>query len=175
MAINFLYNEAIRSVELLNCFFIFKSYNSVSVLCSILQNAADVWLGFTYKKNQNQLDTKRRKRNSDGLCKSHMLSQTSIIVDLEIQQASMLLWKPSISSQICCTKVFLDGYSNMLKLVQRGFLFWGTQNSLLPSSFTYGQCSMTFWDILKGECCGAYFTPNVTNWKQQCDLRVIAA
>ena len=39
---------------------------------------------------ENQLETKRRKRNSGGLWECHMLSQTSINVNWEIQQASML-------------------------------------------------------------------------------------
>ena len=29
--------------------------------------------------------------------------------------------------------------------------------------------------ISKGKCCGAFFTTNVINWKQPCDLGVIAA
>ena len=65
------------------------------------------------QKIQNQLEAKRSKRNSGGLCGCHTLSQTFIIVNWEIQQTCMLC-KPSMSSQICCTKVCLDGHSNML-------------------------------------------------------------
>ena len=94
-----------------------------------------VW--FYLQKIQNQLKGKRNIRNNSGLCKCSISSQTSINVNWEIQHVSMLC-KPNISSQICCTKVCLDGHSNMLELDQWGFLSWCTQKILSPSSFAYG-------------------------------------
>ena len=85
-----------------------------------------------------------------------MLSQTSINVNWEIQKASMF-FIPKMSSQICCTNVWMDRHFNLLELVQWGFLCWGTQKNLSPSSFNYRQWSMEFWVISKVECCGALF------------------
>ena len=105
-----------------------------------------------------------------------MLSQTtSIIVNWEIQQDSML-WKPNMSTQICWPKACLYWHSNTLELVQLGFLSWGTQKNLSPTSVAYGQCSRAFWDISKGECCSAYFSSQCNKLeKQPCNLGVIAA
>ena len=106
----------------------------------------------------NQLGAKIRKGrcNTDSLCECHMLSQISISVNWEIQQASMIC-KPNISSRICCTKACPNEHSNMLELGQWGFLSWGMQKNLSSSSVAYGQFSRVFWDISKGECCGALF------------------
>ena len=41
-------------------------------------------------KVQNRLEATRKKRNSGGLCECHMLSQTFININWEIQQACML-------------------------------------------------------------------------------------
>ena len=121
----------------------------------ILQNSTEVWAGFTYRKLKI-IRGKKKQKNSGGLCEFHMLSHTSNNVNLEIQQASMLC-KSIMSSHICCTKVCLNGHSNMLELVQRGFLPWGMQKNLSHTYFAYGQWSRKFWDISKGEWCGALF------------------
>ena len=141
--INIFSIEVIRSVEWLNCFFfINKSYNFVIYLVFIFlvyfTKCCQSMSWFYLQKIRNQLEEKRSKSNSGGLCKYHMTSQTSINVNWKIQQASMLC-KRNMSSQICCTKKFLDEHSNMLELVQWVFLPWGTQENWSPNSFAYGQ------------------------------------
>ena len=74
------------------------------------------------------------------------------------------LCEPNMSSQICCTKVCLDGHFNMLELVQWGFLSWDTQENLVTQFFSLWVMVQTILRHL-----------NVTSWKQPCDLGVIAA
>ena len=141
-------------------FLILKLINFVIYVVSIfLEYFTKCWLSIArfYLLNiLNQLVAIGSKRKSGVLCNCRMLSQTSINVNWDIQQVSML-YKPNMSSQIWCTKVCLNGYSNILELVQWSFLSWGTQENLSPSCFPYGQWSSALWGISKGECCGALF------------------
>ena len=64
----------------------------------------------------------RGKKNAKGtvvICvNAHLLSRTYINVNWVIQQASMLCK----SSKRCCIKVCINGHSNMMELVEWGFL-----------------------------------------------------
>ena len=103
--------------------------------------------------------------NSGCLCECHMLSQNSINVNWEIQHASMLC-KPNMSFQICCTKVCLDGHSNMLKLVHEVFYpeVWRIICHIVV--FPMDNNPGYFEEILRENVVVRYFTPNVTSWKQ---------
>ena len=125
------------------------------------------------QKIQNQLEAKRSKRNSGGLCGCHTLSQTFIIVNWEIQQTCMLC-KPNMSSQICCTKVCLDGHSNILDLVPMRFSILRYVGELVTQFFCLWTMIHSILRHFMGNVVVHYFTPNVTSWKQPCDLGVIA-
>ena len=106
----------------------------------------------------------RGKRNSGGFCECHILSQTSINFNWEIQQTSILC-KQNISSHICCTKMYLDGHSNEV-------FYHKVRRRICYTFFLW----IMLQGISKGECCGAFiFTPNVSSCKQPCDLGIIAA
>ena len=106
------------------------------------------------------------------MCECHMLSQPSINVNREIQQGSMLC-TPNMSAQICCTKVWLDGHSNMLELVRWEFFI--LRYSEEPFILFFCLWTMIHGILSYFKRCGAFFTSNVTNCKQPCDSRVIAA
>ena len=137
---------------------------------SILQNA-EVWL----HKVQNQSEPKVSKRNIGILCKCHIFSQTSINVNWEIQQASMLC-KPNTSSQICCIKVWLDELLNMLELVQWGFFYPEiSRRTCHPVILLMDNAPGHFEAFQREKVVLRIFTLNVTRWQQPCDLEVIVA
>ena len=99
-----------------------------------------------------------------------MLSQTSINVNWEIQQASMLcqIWPFKYAAQKC-PWMDIPAYWNWFNKV------FYPQKNFSPSSFDYGQYSTGYFEPFQRnyvvECC---FTSNVTRWKQPCNLEVIA-
>ena len=130
------------------------------------------------KANSKSIRGEKSKRNTGGLCEWHMLSQTSININWEIQQAS-LHCTPNMSSQPCCTKVWLNGHSYMLELVQWSFLSWGMQKNLSPNFIAYGFFFQNLGNFEKFQkenvVVRFFFTSNVAICKQPCDLRVIEA
>ena len=64
-------------------------------------------VSFYLQKIQNQLEAKRSKGNTGGLCEYHMLSQTSININWEIQQTVCF------ANQTCLLKYAAQTYAWM--------------------------------------------------------------
>ena len=142
---------------------------------SILQNVAEVGLVLS---TENSKPIRGKKKQTE-LWWSKRMPQTNTNVNWEIQPASILC-KLKLSFQIFCTKVCLDGYSNMLELVQWGFIFWGTHEYLSPFFFVKFILLMVndsgqYEAFQRENVVVHYFTLNVISWKQSCDLGVTAA
>ena len=123
--------------------FILKSYHFVIYLVSIflvyLTKCCQSMAWFYLQKIQIQLLDKRSKRNTGGLHKCHMLSQTSITVNWEILQANML----------CTPKEWLDEHSNMLEMVQWGFYPEVHRRTCHPVTLLVDR---EFWSISREKC-----------------------
>ena len=124
---------------------------------------------FYLQKIQNPFDCQfeAKRSQSKGLCECHKL-------------LLMLIWKynickPDMFSQICCTKVCLDNISTCWNWSNDVFYPKVHRRTCHPALLLIDNALESFKAFQRENVVVCYFTPNVTSWKQPCDLGVIAA